>query len=133
MKKVLFLCVANSARSQMAEGLLRHEMSDQVKVESAGSFPSRVHPFAIQSMKELGIDISSHRSKGVNELDANAFDYVITLCQSEVCPALTTQTQRLHWPIEDPARGARTEDELLDGFREARDKIQSRIRAFFKD
>src|SRR6201996_8863577 len=103
MKKILFLCVANSARSQMAEGLGRHLLGPDVEVLSAGSQPSKVNPYAVDAMRELGIDISGHHSKSVDDVDTAAVDLVVTLCAEEVCPVLPGRVQRLHWPIQDPA------------------------------
>src|SRR5689334_2336880 len=101
---ILFLCVANSARSQIAEGLAREILGTQVTIESAGSRPARVNPFAIQALKEIGIDISHHRSKSVEDLSP-AFlaqlDYVITLCAEEVCPTAISKAKKLHWPLAD--------------------------------
>src|SRR5690348_4604706 len=105
MKRVLVLCTGNSARSQMAEGLLRHDAGDRFLVESAGTKPSQVRPEAITVMKELGIDISGQRSKPVNEFAAQQFDYVITVCDhaKESCPIYSGHTNRLHENFEDPA------------------------------
>jgi len=132
MKRVLFLCVANSARSQMAEGLAHEMMDKEVEVLSAGSRPSRVNPYAIEAMSEVGLDISSHRSKSVDEVDAASVDLVITLCADEVCPILPGRVQRLHWPIPDPASDdpTMTPEELRKRFRIARDEIQSRLQEF---
>lgn len=129
-KKVLFLCVANSARSQMAEGLARHVFGDAVEVLSAGSQPSRLNPLAVEAMRELGIDISNHYSKAVESLDAGSFDLVVTLCADEVCPMLPGRVQRLHWPITDPAIVDPEVDHggALAAFRTARDQIQQRLR-----
>lgn len=128
-KRILFLCVANSARSQMAEGLGRALLGPEVEVLSAGSKPSHVNPYAIDVMSEIGIDISGHRSKSVDEIAVASVDAVITLCADEVCPVLPGKVQRLHWPIPDPASGAPdlTPAELLGRFRIARDEIKSRI------
>ncbi|MES1944520.1 protein-tyrosine phosphatase, low molecular weight [Salinisphaera sp. PC39] len=103
MQRILFLCVANSARSQMAEGLARSILSDKAMVISAGSEPSCVNPLAIESMAEIGIDISGHRSKFVSEVDPEEVDLVVTLCAEEVCPILPGRVRCLHWPIADPA------------------------------
>ena len=94
--RILFLCVANSARSQMAEGLARHRYGKRAEVASAGSMPTKPNPYAIEAMAELGIDITSHNSKSVDGMNAGDFDYVITLCAEEVCPWLPGTTQRLH-------------------------------------
>jgi arsenate reductase len=129
VKSVLFLCVANSARSQMAEGLAREIFDGRVRVQSAGSRPSRLHPLAVAAMAEVGIDISTHRAKSLAEIDAAAVDTVITLCDAQVCPAFPGAVKRLHWPIADPA--ADSDDVLperrLDGFRAARDQIRGRL------
>jgi arsenate reductase len=128
-RRILFLCVANSARSQMAEGLARALLADRVQVLSAGSQPSRVNPYAIEVMAELGIDISGQRSKSVDEIAADGLDLVVTLCAEEVCPVLPGRTRRLHWPIPDPAStdSALSPEDLRQRFRSARDQIQARI------
>src|SRR5215831_17532539 len=104
-KRVLFLCTGNSARSQMAEGLLRHEGGDRFEVFSAGTKPSHVRLEAIAVLDEIGIDISGHRSKSVNEFIGQGFDYVITVCDhaKELCPIFPGKTKHLHWSLEDPA------------------------------
>jgi thioredoxin type arsenate reductase len=129
MKRILFLCVANSARSQMAEGLARRLLGPAVEIASAGSHPSTVNPLAIEAMAEIGIDISGHASTSVADVDPAAVDLVITLCAEEVCPVLLGQVRRLHWPIADPAGGASLtpREEMLARFRTARDQIRSRI------
>lgn len=129
IRRILFLCVANSARSQMAEGLARALLGDRVEVQSAGSQPSKVNPCAIEVMTELGIDISGHRSKSVDEIDAAGLDLVVTLCAQEVCPVLPGGTRRLHWPIPDPASTdpALSPEDLRQRFRSARDQIQARM------
>jgi len=129
MMTILFLCVANSARSQMAEGLARHLLGKQATVLSAGSQPSRVNPYAITVMAELGIDISQHTSKSVDTIDPATIDIVITLCAEEVCPLMPGTTKRLHWPIADPSSSdpALTPDELKTRFRTARDQILKRL------
>lgn len=132
MKRILFLCVANSARSQMAEGLARKMLGSDVEVLSAGSRPSKVNPYAIQAMSEIGIDISGHRSKSVDDVDPASVDTVITLCADEVCPILPGRVQRLHWPIPDPASDDPTisPEDLRRRFRVARDEVQARISKF---
>jgi arsenate reductase len=122
---ILFLCVANSARSQMAEGLARRRFGDRVRVQSAGSEPSTVNPCALDVMAELGIDLGSHHSKSVQSIDPATVDVVITLCAEEVCPVFLGGARRLHWPIPDPASkdASLTRDELLARFREARDTL----------
>ena len=129
IKRVLFLCVANSARSQMAEGLARQKFGADIAVLSAGSEPSSVNPYAIEAMAELGIDISGHRSKPVDEIDVGAVDLVITLCAEEVCPVLPGLARRLHWPIPDPASKDTSipSDVMRQRFRTARDRIKARL------
>src|SRR5688572_9989718 len=104
--KVLILCTGNSARSQMAEGLLRHMTGNRVEVNSAGVDPTNVRPEAIEVMKEIGIDISNHRSKSIDEFITQAFDYVISVCDNanQHCPVFPGATRRIHWSIEDPAQ-----------------------------
>ena len=130
MNRILFMCVANSARSQMAEGLARNLLSN-VKVMSAGSQPSKVNPYAIEALSEQGIDISGHRSKSVEEIDPNQVDLVVTLCAEEVCPVFPGRVRRLHWPIPDPASNdpALTPEELRTRFRTARDQIREMLLA----
>src|SRR5512144_2162683 len=96
---ILFLCVANSARSQMAEGLARHLFGDRVQVRSAGSAAWRVSPYAVRVLEEIGIDISRQWSKSTDEIDLDAIDLVITLCADEVCPVFPRPVERLHWPL----------------------------------
>jgi arsenate reductase len=131
-KRLLFLCTGNSARSQMAEGLLRHEAGDRFEVFSAGIHPSLVRPEAIAVMREIGIDISGHRSKSVDEFLGQEIDTVITVCDhaKESCPVFPGKTQRLHWPFEDPASVEGTEDQRKDAFRKTRDRIHGRIMVF---
>ncbi len=126
---ILFLCVANSARSQMAEGLARHVFGDAVRVQSAGSEPSRVNPFAIKALAELGIDMATHSSKSVQTIDPNSVDLVITLCAEEVCPVFLSRAERMHWPLQDPDRKHEvlTDEERLQHFRVARDQIHARL------
>lgn len=130
MTRILFLCVANSARSQMAEGLARSLFGAEAEVASAGSVPTRLNPLAVSAMAELGIDIRAHRSKSVADLDASGYDWVITLCADEVCPLLPATVRRLHWPISDPAAvDAQAEPEAaLAAFRTARDQILQRLK-----
>jgi arsenate reductase len=131
--KILFLCVANSARSQMAEGLARTEAPENVTVESAGSAPSLVQPLAIEVLAELGIDITNHRSKGVKTIDMDTVDVVITLCADEVCPTVPSSTILLYWPIADPAGyDHESSDQQRDRFRVARDVIRDRIHQLFQ-
>ncbi|MDC1142913.1 arsenate reductase ArsC [Planctomycetota bacterium] len=130
-KSVLFLCVANSARSQMAEGLARAMVPEGVVVASAGSVPSRVHPVAVQAMQEIGVDISAHKSTPVVAVDPTGVGVVITLCADEVCPAFLGDAHRLHWPMFDPASAE--EGSLLESFRAVRDQIQSLLKAELPD
>jgi arsenate reductase len=128
--RILFLCVANSARSQMAEGLAR-QLLHPSEVLSAGSRPSRVNPYAIEALREVGIDITGHRSKSVSEIDPASVDLVVTLCAEEVCPVLPGRVRRLHWPIDDPASEdpALAPEQLLGRFRTAREAIRARLMA----
>jgi arsenate reductase len=133
-KKVLFLCMGNSARSQIAEGLMKSMGGEQWEVKSAGILPSYVHPLAIRVMDEIGIDISKQTSKSQDQFLQEEFDYVITLCDHAAiaCPNFPGQGNRLHWPIEDPAMAIGTMDERVTAFRSARDEIRTRIEGFLK-
>lgn len=133
--RVLILCTANSARSQMAEGLLRREAGSSWEVFSAGTKPTRVRPEAIAAMHEAGIDISAHHSKSVDEFLGQKFDYVITVCDNarETCPVFPARTRRIHWSIEDPAAIKGSEKDRLNAFRHARDELQGRLRAFIRE
>jgi len=130
--RVLILCTGNSARSQMAEGLLRHDAGNIYDVFSAGTKPTRVRPEAITVIREVGIDISGHRSKSVDEFAGQPFDYVITVCDNakESCPIFPANTKRIHWSIEDPAAVQGSEEERLAAFRRARDELRTRLKAF---
>jgi arsenate reductase len=125
-RSILFLCVANSARSQLAEGLARKLFGDRIRVQSAGSNPSRVNPYAIDVAREVGVDLSAHHSKSVDTIDPATVDTVITLCAEEVCPVFLADVRRLHWPIPDPASDDPSlgREEMLARFRRARDRIQ---------
>jgi arsenate reductase len=131
-KRVLILCTGNSARSQIAEGLLRHFHGDRFQVYSAGIEPSFVRPQAIRIMNEIGIDISTHRSKSLDEFLTQEFDYVITVCDNanERCPIFPEAPNRIHWSIEDPAAVAGDEQNQLAAFREARKELQRRLEEF---
>lgn len=131
-KSILFLCVANSARSQMAEGLGRMIFGDRVPVMSAGSEPSQVNPYAIEVMRELGVDLSTHHSKSVQTIDPATVGTVITLCAEEVCPVFLGKARRLHWPIPDPASKDPSipREEMLTRFRTARDTIRGMLERF---
>jgi len=134
-KGLLFMCVANSARSQLAEGLARALFGDRVPVQSAGSEPSTVNPYAIEVMKEIGLDLSGHRSKSVGDIDPDTVHTVITLCAEEVCPVFLGKVRRLHWPVPDPASNdpAISRDGMLARFRTARDAIRAKLEAFAND
>ncbi len=133
-KKVLFLCMGNSARSQIAEGLMKSMGGEQWEVKSAGILPSYVHPLAIRVTDEVGIDISKQTSKSQDQFLQEGFDYVITLCDDAAmaCPNFPGQGNRLHWSIEDPAMAIGTTDERVMAFRRARDDIKTRIERFLK-
>lgn len=133
--QVLILCTANSARSQMAEGLLRALAGSQLDVFSAGSKPSVVNPLAIAAMDERGIDIRSHRSKHLQEYLGQSFDYVITVCDNaaEHCPIFPGRAERIHWSFPDPAAGEGGEAEQLAVFRTVRDAIEARFRAWLAE
>jgi arsenate reductase (thioredoxin) len=128
---VLFLCVANSARSQMAEGIGRRLAPDGVRVSSAGSEPSRVRPQAIQALAEIGIDASGHRSKSLDEFADEEVDCVITLCAEENCPVWLGDAHRVHWALQDPAAMKGVAEEVLDSFRDVRDEIHRRLEVVF--
>ena len=132
--RVLFLCTGNSARSQMAEGLLRDLAGDRFEVVSAGTIASFVRPQAIAVMNEIGIDISAHRSKSADELLDGEFDYVITVCDqaNQRCPVFSGPAKRLHWSIDDPVVSG-SESEQLAAFRRARDELHQRIRKFIEE
>jgi arsenate reductase len=132
-KRVLILCTGNSARSQMAEGLLRHDAGERFEVESAGTKASSVRPEAIAAMRELGIDISGHRSKHVDEFNGQRFDYVITVCDNarETCPVFFGAAKQLHQNFEDPpAPRIGTEEQRMTIFRRVRDELRAYLRAF---
>lgn len=132
---VLILCTGNSARSQMAEGLLRNMAGDRIEVASAGVAPTHVRPEAIEAMKEIGIDISTHRSKSVDELITQAFDYVITVCDNanQHCPTFPGACRRIQWSIEDPAAVAGNDKSRLEAFRRARNELRERLDKFIED
>jgi arsenate reductase len=132
--KILFMCVANSARSQLAEGLARQIFPD-AEIQSAGSHPGKLNPYAVNVMKEIGVDISRHYSKSYDDLPPKflvALNYVITLCAEEVCPTIVTQNaKKIHWPFPDPAtKELVSDEEALRRFRQARDSILRRLNEF---
>lgn len=134
-ERVLILCTGNTARSQMAEGLLRALAGDRLAVFSAGTRPSVVNPLAIEVMGERGIDISGHRSKHLDEFRAQPFDYVITVCDSaaETCPVFPGRAQRIHWSFPDPAAVGGSDAERRAAFREVREAIEARLRAWLAE
>jgi arsenate reductase (thioredoxin) len=133
--RVLILCTGNSARSQMAEGLLRELAGNRFEVFSAGSKPSIVNTFAIQVMKERGIDITSHRSKHLSEFLKQPFDYVITVCDNaaETCPVFPGRAERIHWSFPDPALAEESDQERLQVFRNIRDAIEAQLNAWLAE
>jgi arsenate reductase len=132
MNGILFLCVANSARSQMAEGIARALAPPGVKVWSAGSRPTSVRPEAIAVLREIGMDISGHRSKSVTEIPPSEVDTVITLCGEEECPVFLGKARRLHWGLPDPAGVRGSEAERLAAFMNTREELRRRIAALFE-
>jgi arsenate reductase (thioredoxin) len=123
MHRILFLCVANSSRSQFAEGLARQLFGDRAIIQSAGSEPTTINPLAVAALREVGIDSTGQHAKSLDTIDTANVDLVITLCAEEVCPVLPSRARRLHWPIRDPAAVG-----TLDAFRAARDEIAARLR-----
>ena len=129
-KGILFLCVANSARSQIAEGIARALAPPETKVWSAGSHPTSVRPEAIEVLEEIGIDISQHRSKLVDEIPAGEVDTVITLCGEQECPLFLGKARRLHWGLPDPAAVTGSAEERLAAFRRTREELRRRLEGF---
>ena len=130
---ILILCTGNSCRSHMAEGILRAAAGDLLDVRSAGSKPAGyVHPKAVEVMKEIGIDISAHASKHMNEFLGGKVDIVVTVCGNadQACPIFPGQVKRYHWGIDDPAHAAGTEEEVLQAFRDVRDHIRLVFEAY---
>lgn len=131
--RVLILCTGNSCRSHMAEGILRKEAGDLLEVHSAGSRPAGyVHPMAVAALAEIGIDISAHTSKHMNDFLGREIETVITVCGNadQACPMFPGQVNRHHWPFDDPAHATGTEDEILGQFRRVRDEIRAVFRAY---
>lgn len=128
-KRVIFICTHNSARSQMAEGLLRHLAGDRYEAFSAGTQATRVNPLAIAAMAEKGIDISQHTSDHIDKYMKMEFDYVITVCDNanESCPYFPTNKTKWHWSFEDPSAATGSEEERLTKFREIREQIEKRL------
>jgi arsenate reductase (thioredoxin) len=133
--KVLFLCTHNSARSQMAEGLLRHLAGDRFEAHSAGTEATHIRPLAIRAMDEIGVDISNQESKTLERYLGKPFDYVITVCDdaNEACPFFPGATNRLHWSLPDPSAAKGTEEERLEVFRSVRDALRDRVQAELVD
>lgn len=134
--KILFMCVANSARSQLAEGLARQLFGPRVEVRSAGSQPTRLNPFAAAALSECGANPAVLSSKTVADLPpafVQELDYVVTLCAEEVCPVLPSRAQRLHWPLPDPAGHPGSDAEQLERFRVTRDEIRRRLLTFARE
>lgn len=131
-KRVLILCTGNSARSQMAEGLLRNLAGDKFEVESAGTIASFVRPQAIAAMAGIGIDISRHRSKCLDEFLDTEFEYVITVCDNanESCPVFPGNARRIHWSFDDPAEAKGDDEDVAEVFRRVRDEIREKLRSF---
>jgi len=130
-RHVLFLCVANSARSQMAEGIARSLAPASVKISSAGSRPSRLNPFAVKALAEIGLDIRAQFSKSVDDIPPDDVDAVVTLCAEEVCPAFLGKALRVHWGLPDPAGAGNTEEAQLQAFRDVRDELRRRLARVF--
>lgn len=135
MKKIMFLCTANSCRSQMAEGFAKEYSRGSIEVYSAGLMAAGVHRKAIAVMKELGIDISDQHSKEIDEKLLRQMDIVITLCghAEEYCPRTPPEIKRIHWPIKDPVGAIGTEEHIMTDFRRARDEIKENVRGLIKD
>jgi arsenate reductase (thioredoxin) len=133
--RVLFLCTHNSARSQMAEGLLRHLAGDSFEAYSAGTEATHVRPLAIRAMDEIGVDISGHESKTLDRYLGEPFDYVITVCDdaNEACPFFPGAKRRLHWSLPDPSAAKGSEEERLAVFRSVRDGLRDRLQAELVD
>lgn len=134
-KRILILCTGNSARSQMAEGLLRHGAGDRYDVQSAGTKPSSVRPEAIEVMNEVGLDIAGQRSKSVDEFAKEEFDYIITVCDNarQNCPVFPGSGHYIHWSIDDPAAAQGSDEERKRSFRRTRDDLAARIKAFLAE
>ncbi|OGU00576.1 MAG: arsenate reductase [Geobacteraceae bacterium GWC2_48_7] len=132
-QRILFLCTHNSCRSQMAEGLVNHFLGDRYAAFSAGTEVTRVNPLAIRALAELGIDISEHRSKILDEFVGEPFDYVITLCgdANEKCPLFFGGVERMHIGFSDPSRATGTDEEIMAEFRRVRDEIKKTLLEFF--
>jgi len=128
---MLFMCVANSARSQMAEGIARIISPMHVRIFSAGSEPTQVNQFAVRAMKEVGINITTHHSKTIEEIPLDQIGTVITLCAEEVCPTLPGKVKQLHWPLPDPAATTGSDEDIIEAFRRVREDLRERISGLF--
>jgi arsenate reductase len=133
--RVLFVCTHNSARSQMAEGFLRHLGGNAFEAVSAGTEPGELHPLAVDVMAEAGIDISGQRAKAVDDFVQQRFDYVITVCDDarEACPLFPGAARRLHWSLSDPSAASGSREERLSVFRAVRDEVRRRVEEFLTD
>jgi len=133
-KQVLFLCTANSCRSQMAEGIVNHELGEKIEAFSAGTMATSVNPRAIAALQEIGIDISGSRSKSMAEFEGRQFDYVITLCDSanEQCPLFFGGVKKIHLGFDDPAAAVGTDKEIMAAFRRVRDELKNQLLHFFQ-
>jgi len=133
VKAVLFLCVANSARSQLAEGLARRLAPPRTLVYSAGSVPGTINPLAVRVLAEVGVDASAQHSKGLDAIPLGEIDLVVTLCAEEVCPLFPRPVRKLHWPLPDPAKATDSDDARLAAFRAVRDELAARLATLFPD
>ena len=131
-KKVIFICIGNSCRSQMAEGLLREMAGDRFEVYSAGTHPSKVHPISIKVMNEININISTHASDPIDKYFGHGIDYVITLCDTarEFCPTFPGKSKKIHWSVDDPFRSWKNDHKIIGRYRKTRDELQERIEQF---
>lgn len=134
-RHILFLCVQNSARSQLAEGIARKYAPAGVKISSAGSSPAFVRPQAIEALAEIGIDASTHTSKSITDIDTASVDVVITLCAEEVCPVFPHPVAKFHWPLSDPAKATAgwPTDSALNAYRAVRGELEERVKTLFSD
>jgi thioredoxin type arsenate reductase len=132
VKAVLFLCVANSARSQLAEGLARRMAPPGIAVYSAGSEPGIINPLAVRALAEVGVDATGQYAKGLDAFPLDEIDLVVTLCAEEVCPLFPRPVRKLHWPLPDPARAEGSDAERLAAFRAVRDELAARLEALFR-
>jgi len=131
-KSVLFLCTGNSCRSQMAEGMLRHYHGDRFEVQSAGTNPSKINPYAVRAMQEIGIDISRQQSKSVDDFKDKSYDFVVTVCDNakETCPLFLGDMKRIHWSFVDPADADGDDEAVMAVFRKVRNQIRAKLDSF---